>query len=75
MIKTIRQIHFYLGVFFAPSIIFFAFTGMLQTFSIHEQHQGKPGVPWVTALAEVHKNQRVPESWTGKEKPVEAPKQ
>ena len=67
MIKYLRLVHFYLGVFFAPTIIFFSFSGALQTFSLHENHQGKPGIPWVTALAEVHKNQRVPETWTAKE--------
>jgi hypothetical protein len=67
MLKYLRLIHFYLGVFFAPTIIFFAFSGMLQTFSFHENHDGKPGIPWVTALSEVHKNQRVPNTWTAKE--------
>src|SRR5690349_2922525 len=74
MIKYLRLVHFYLGVFFAPTIIFFSFSGMLQTFSLHENHQGLPGIPWVTALAEVHKNQRVPETWTGKEPEAEAAK-
>jgi hypothetical protein len=67
MIKYLRQVHFYLGVFFAPSIIFFAFSGALQTFSLHENHNGLPGIPWVTALAELHKNQRIPATWTGNE--------
>src|SRR6185312_14071133 len=72
MIKYLRLVHFYLGVFFAPTIIFFSFSGMLQTFSFHENHDGKPGIPWVTALAEVHKNQRVPETWTAKEPETQA---
>src|SRR6185312_7518895 len=67
MIKYLRLVHFYLGVFFAPTIIFFSFSGALQTFSLHENHQGQPGIPWVTALAEIHKNQRAPETWTGKQ--------
>lgn len=67
MIKNLRLVHFYLGVFFAPSIIFFSFSGALQTFSLHENHNGKPGIPWVTALSELHKNQRVPPRWTAEE--------
>jgi len=37
--KSIRQSHFYLGLFFALSIIFFLFTGALQTFSLHEDKE------------------------------------
>jgi hypothetical protein len=76
MLRTLRQVHFYLGVFFAPTIILFAFSGGLQLFSWHENHDGKPGIPWVAGLAELHKNQRVPNSWTGGDVPkplVETP--
>ena len=34
--KSLRQLHLYLGVFFAPLIAFFAFTGILQTYDLHE---------------------------------------
>ncbi|HTJ42976.1 MAG TPA: hypothetical protein VL463_12820 [Kofleriaceae bacterium] len=52
--KLVRKIHFYLGTFFAPSIIFFAFTGMLQIYGFHE---GDREIGWVSRLAEVHKIQ------------------
>ena len=52
--KLIRKIHFYLGTFFAPSIIFFAFTGALQMFGLHE---GSGEIAWVARLAQVHKSQ------------------
>src|SRR3954464_5258966 len=55
--KTIRSLHYYLGVFFAPSIIFFAFSGALQTFSLHE---GDNHAKWIEQMGEVHKNQRPP---------------
>jgi hypothetical protein len=55
--KTIRTLHYYLGVFFAPSIIFFAFSGALQTFSLHE---GDHPQKWIETMGEVHKNQRPP---------------
>jgi len=58
--KRIRQIHLYLGALFAPLLIFFAFTGALQTFNLHESPRGDSYQPpdWVVRLAEVHKNQR-----------------
>ena len=60
--RLLRQIHTYLGVFFAPAIIFFAFTGALQTFSLHENHGGGPYQPpaWIVTLASVHKDQELP---------------
>jgi hypothetical protein len=59
--KRIRQIHLYLGALFAPLLIFFAFTGALQTFSLHESPKGSTYTPpaWLVRLAEVHKNQRL----------------
>jgi uncharacterized iron-regulated membrane protein len=61
MIKAARQLHLYLGLFFAPSIIFFAFTGSLQTFSLHEnKHPGDHNPEWIATLASVHKDQVLP---------------
>jgi hypothetical protein len=58
-----RKLHRYLGVFFTPAILFFAFTGALQTFGLHEseQHGEPPPVAWIAALASLHKDQRLPE--------------
>lgn len=58
--KRIRQIHLYLGALFAPLLIFFAVTGALQTFNLHESSRGSTYAPpdWIVRLAEVHKNQR-----------------
>lgn len=58
--KRIRQLHLYLGALFAPILIFFAFTGALQTFSFHESPKGSSYIPpsWIVTLSEVHKNQR-----------------
>jgi hypothetical protein len=61
--KRIRQSHFYLGLFFAPSIIFFAFTGALQTFSLHEDKEpGSHHPEWIAKLADIHKDQRLPQT-------------
>ena len=60
--RLLRQVHTYLGVFFAPAIIFFAFSGALQTFSLHENKGDSPYQPpaWIVALASVHKDQALP---------------
>lgn len=55
--RLARQLHLYIGVFFAPTIIFFAFTGFLQTYSLHE---GPTAQPWITALEQIHTHQRRP---------------
>ena len=52
--KKVRQLHLYLGTLFAPLIIFFALTGILQTLNLHEG----PGTPaWIAQIAAVHKKQ------------------
>ena len=54
--RRVQQLHLWLGTLFAPLILFFALTGALQTFNLHE----KPGTPgWVARLAQVHKNQNL----------------
>ncbi len=59
--KNVRQIHLFLGTFFAPAIIFFAFSGLLQVFGLHES-KGKDAAPpigWIAEFAEIHKNQHL----------------
>lgn len=57
--KNIRLVHFYLGVFFAPLILFFAFTGILQVFKLHETYRQTPGSQgdWVAWFGQFHKEQ------------------
>ena len=57
--KKIRALHFYLGVFFAPLIIFFAFTGVLQVFKLHEAYRATPGSQgdWIAWFGNFHKEQ------------------
>ena len=59
MMKRIRALHFYLGVFFAPLIIFFALSGALQVFKLHEAYRATAGQPgdWVAWFASFHKDQ------------------
>ncbi|MEP6897651.1 MAG: PepSY domain-containing protein [Rhodanobacter sp.] len=58
-LKTIRSIHLYLGVFTAPALFFFAITGGLQTFSLHEATRGSEYKPpaWLASAAQLHKKQ------------------
>jgi hypothetical protein len=53
----LRKIHYYAGVFFAPTIIFFAFTGVLQVFKLHETYRDIPGAQgdWIAWMSQVHK--------------------
>src|SRR5277367_2615131 len=59
LLKYLRLIHLYIGVFIAPAILFFAFTGALQTFSLHETTRGSDYKPpaWAVTLAQIHKKQ------------------
>jgi len=54
-----RLVHLYLGIFTAPALIFFAFTGALQTFSLHETTRGSAYKPpaWAVTLGQIHKKQ------------------
>jgi hypothetical protein len=62
-LKQARQWHLYLGTFFAPSILFFALTGALQLFGLHEGHPGEAYQPpaWVAKLGSLHKKQTIAE--------------
>jgi uncharacterized iron-regulated membrane protein len=59
LLKAFRLLHLYLGVFTTPAIIFFAFTGFLQTFSLHETTRGSDYKPpkILVQLGELHKRQ------------------
>jgi uncharacterized iron-regulated membrane protein len=61
LLRSLRTLHLYLGVFIAPALIFFAFTGALQTFGLHESSRDNDYQPpkWVVALAQIHKKQTV----------------
>jgi hypothetical protein len=56
-LKSIRIIHRYLGLFFAPTILFFAITGSLQMFGLHETAHGSSYVPpsILVHLSQLHK--------------------
>jgi hypothetical protein len=59
LLRYTRLTHLYLGVFITPALIFFAITGALQTFSLHETTRGSSYKPpaWIVTLAQLHKKQ------------------
>ena len=58
-LPLLRQLHLYLGVFTAPAILFFAFSGALQSFGLNDRSQDGSYVPphWLSVMAQIHKKQ------------------
>jgi len=54
---SIRTWHTYLGILIAPSVLFFALTGALQIFSLHEAHDSYVPPPLLEKLSSVHRDQ------------------
>jgi hypothetical protein len=73
-LKLARQLHLYIGVFIAPAVLFFAFTGGLQVFGLHETSRSGDYKPpaWLAIAGQLHKKQTdvMP---VRKPRPVEAP--
>jgi hypothetical protein len=71
-LRRLRELHHYVGVFFAPAILFFALSGAVQTFRLGEAGGwgGPPPVVlvWMTS---VHKDQALPHAKP--EKPAPKP--
>jgi hypothetical protein len=59
LLKFLRAVHLYLGVFTAPALLFFAFTGALQTFDLHETARSSDYKPpaWLQAMSHLHKKE------------------
>jgi hypothetical protein len=58
-LKLARQLHLYIGVFIAPAVLFFAFTGGLQVFGLHETSRSSDYKPpaWLAIAGQLHKKQ------------------
>jgi len=56
-LAAIRRWHSWMGVFIAPSVIFFAFTGIIQIFSLHEARGGYHPPALIEGMGSVHKDQ------------------
>jgi len=61
LLRQLRLLHFYLGLFFAPMLLLFAVSGALQVYRLNEE-KGYGGLPpvWMTWIAAIHKNQAPP---------------
>ena len=78
--KSIRRIHAWLGVLFAPTIIFFALTGTLQMYGLHDVAAGEtPGLIAKAGMVHTHQTAtvqmrpaRVQPPHTDQPKPAEA---
>ncbi|HEX4156735.1 MAG TPA: PepSY domain-containing protein [Acidobacteriaceae bacterium] len=57
-LRLFRKTHLYFGLFIAPALLFFAFTGSMQTLSLHEA-AGRSYAPphWLAELSQLHKKQ------------------
>ena len=53
----LRTLHAYMAIFTAPSILFFALTGALQLFDLHEPHGGYQPPALIEKLGRLHKDQ------------------
>lgn len=60
--KSIRRLHAWLGVLFAPTIIFFALSGALQLFGLHEAARGEtPGLLAKMGMVHTHQTTEMPQ--------------
>lgn len=59
VLRFMRKVHLYLGIFTTPALLFFALTGAMQTFNLHEATAGSSYKPpaWIATLAQLHKKQ------------------
>jgi len=67
--KLARRVHLLLGVFFAPTIMFFAATGAMQIIGLQKSKDGKPAASWILHVVEVHKHQK----WEPRKRPPAPP--
>jgi hypothetical protein len=58
-LRSLRQWHHLIGVFLAPAILFFAFSGLIQVLGWQDA-RNPPPAGWVSAIAGIHKKQAWP---------------
>lgn len=54
--KRLRQIHRWLGLFFAPAILFFALSGTLQALGFQDRARSYQPPAWIALIANIHKH-------------------
>jgi len=58
-LRSLRQWHHLIGVFLAPAILFFAFSGSIQVLGWQDA-RNPPPAGWVSTIAGIHKHQMLP---------------
>ena len=55
----VRKLHLYTGVLFAPTLLFFALTGIFQVYGLHEPNPATGALPsaLIARMGDLHKNQ------------------
>jgi len=61
MNQKLAKLHLYLGAFFAPLIVLFAFSGVLQIFNFHKKPKDGDYVPpeWLYEISNIHMHQQL----------------
>ncbi len=70
-LRSLRLYHHYIGVFLAPAVLFFSFSGLIQVIGIQDQRDPPPP-GWISYMAGIHKHQAAPKP--RKATPADAPK-
>lgn len=74
-LRSLRQWHHLIGVFLAPALLFFAFSGFIQVLGWQDQ-RNPPPAGWVSTIADIHKHQMLPKPRPAEpvRKPAAAPR-
>lgn len=72
--RRLRQYHNWLGLFFAPAIIFFALSGTMQMLGFQDRAPGYQPLGWISLIANVHKHGMVQRPGKPRAAPSPAPK-
>ena len=56
----LRTLHAYAGMLIAPTVLFMALTGLLQIYSLHEDHGAYHAPRVLEVLGSLHKDQKLP---------------
>ncbi|MFA5968853.1 MAG: PepSY domain-containing protein [Sphingomonas sp.] len=72
--RRLRQYHNWLGLFFAPAIIFFALSGTMQMLGFQDRAPGYQPPGWISLIANVHKHGMVQRPGKPRAAPSPAPK-
>ncbi len=70
MLRRIRQIHLYLGCFFAPLLLFYVGTGWYQTFQLDRRKSPAEAESLVSKLVAVHTDQIYPATFANSWSPA-----